>query len=381
MSGVFAANQNAVQNAAMSWLSVPLKQLGLGPDLEVPLYVGVNELWGSLANRAGVDVISADRATRLDSIIMKAAFTAGTKPIAPGTEIYLHVYSIGYRYQYYDDWYHVIVGQNQPVHRLRPGLNAPSAPAPIGQFDEEDYGRLFLFSTRGAWYWRTTQAFLLQWRSDITDKTQFKFSVQNPEGVSIRTATGSTAAPGTPDLAGADFSATSSRFTIRLTIDLTDEGQVYGQPMLFIGPPPDYDWRVGYLVVWISFNNTRVGSDYLTSNGWTLLNQDLTPGYMNFYRVIPPIAAGLGQFGCLCADFRIPVDTSTLQSGTGIGLRVWVADMQIPADAAKGIDDAAPGPVGVVAGYGITGTLFSNGFRISSQKPSAQLVWAVFKTA
>jgi hypothetical protein len=378
MSGVFAANQNAVQNAAMSWLSVPLKQLGLGPDLEVPLYVGVNELWGSLANHAGVDVISADRATRLDSIIMKAAFTAGTKPIAPGTEIYLHVYSIGYRYQYYDDWYHVIVGQNQPVHRLRPGLNAPSAPAPIGQFDEEDYGRLFLFSTRGAWYWRTTQAFLLQWRSDITDKTQFKFSVQNPEGVSIRTATGSTAAPGTPDLAGADFSATSSRFTIRLTIDLTDEGQVYGQPMLFIGPPPDYDWRVGYLVVWISFNNTRVGSDYLTSNGWTLLNQDLTPGYMNFYRVILPISGSLTSVGSATID--ISIDTGSLESRTAVSLRIWVADLQVPADAAAGKDNAAPTPSSSVAGYGIGSTIFANGFQVVSGRPTHQLVWAVFKT-
>jgi hypothetical protein len=73
ISAVLAANQDIIQNAVISWLDVSLRQLGLGLDLEVPLYVGVRELWGPLTNLAAVDVISADRAVRLDSIVMTAA--------------------------------------------------------------------------------------------------------------------------------------------------------------------------------------------------------------------------------------------------------------------------------------------------------------------
>lgn len=70
-TGVFAANQDS----AASWIVGV--GLPLGPFQGAPLYVCASDLWGSLANYAGVDVISAEKTVRLDSIIMTAAYTAG----------------------------------------------------------------------------------------------------------------------------------------------------------------------------------------------------------------------------------------------------------------------------------------------------------------
>ena len=149
--------------------------------------------------------------------------------------------------------------------------------------------------------------------------------------------------------------------------------------MLFLGPPPDYSWRIGYLVIWVSFNTTGIRASYLTARGWTLLNYGLTPGYLNFYRVLPPISAN-GVIDS-SAIYEIPVDTGNLPSGTGISLRVWMTDLQLPADAARGVSDSVPPPYGGVGGYGITQTIFANGFVIDSNKPTGQLIWAAFKTA
>jgi hypothetical protein len=387
-TGVFAANEDA----ARSWMVETgiLQQ----PLQSAPLYVGVE---GPLVNYAGVDVISKDKAIRLDNIIMTAPYTAGTKPIAPGTEIYLHVYSVDVipdpNYSsFYDEWYHVIVGQNQPVHRLRPGLSVRNAPAPIGEFDEEYYGKMVMFSTGGAMYWRITQPFLLQWRNDVDDASMgslVKFNLQNPDGVSIRNATEATAASGTPDSAAADFTTTSPQFTLKLTVYWQEcvepdwlygcMERVYGKPMLFLGPPPNYDWRIGYLVIWISFNNTNIGTDYLAVNGWTRLNQVSTTGYLNFYKPLPPLETHRGQADCLCAEFNIPVDTSHLSAGTGISMRIWMADLQVPVDAAQGVSHAVPSPYGGVTRYGLRGTIFANGFMTSTNKPTAQLIWTAFK--
>jgi hypothetical protein len=370
-TSVFAANQNSVR----SWIvgmAIPPGTLN-----RQPLYLRATDLWDSLAGYAAVDVISADRATRLDRILIKDDYGIGTTPIATGTEIYLHVYSTASQYEYYDAWYHTTVGQGNRVMRLRPGLGTKDAPAPIGGIDEEDFGRIARFTTGGSWYWQITPALFIQWRDDRVNRANVKFNLQSPNGTSIRRATGLTAAPGTPDSAAADFIATSPQFTLKLTVDLTDPGRVYGQPMLFLGPPPNYDWRIGYLVIWITFNNTYVRPGYLAANGWSLLNVTTTPGYMNFYRVLPPITGTLGSVGH--ANLDIPVDTGDLHSGTGISVRIWIADLQVPADAAQGVSNAVPTTYGGVTQYGLASTIFENGFMTSTNAPTAQLIWAAFK--
>jgi hypothetical protein len=328
-----------------------------------------------------VEVISSNKTTRLDSILTGYSYTAGKTPLAPGTETFLHVYSGTPGVVYYNEWYHVTIGPNEIVKRLRPGLGTRDAPAPIGQLDEENYGRMARINTGEADYWQITPAFSLYWRDrDVGDKRLVGFNLQNPDGVSIRTATGGAAASGAPDSAAADFTARSSQFSLKLSVDLSDDiYKVYGRPMIFLGPPPDYAWQIGYLVIWVSFNNTGIRSSYITASGWTMLSRDLTPGYVNFFKVLPPLAGTLTGAGY--ATFDIPVDTSDLGSGVGVSLRVWVADLQIPADAAQGSGDSAPTPHGGVGGYGVEYTIFANGFRISSNKPTGQLLWAVFRTA
>jgi hypothetical protein len=236
-------------------------------------------------------------------------------------------------------------------------------------------------STGEAEYWQISPAFNLYWRNrDVGDSRFVGFDLKNPDGVSVRAATGAIAASGTPDAAAADFTARSSQFSFKLSVDLSDDVyKVYGRPMIFLGPPPDYAWRIGYLVIWVSFNNTGIKSSYLTANGWVMLSRDLTPSYLDFFKVLPPLAGTL--MGAGFATFDIPVDASDLRPNVGVSLRVWVADLQIPADAAKGESDSAPTPYGAVTGYGVTGTIFANGFRVSSNKPEGQLLWAVFKTA
>ena len=398
ISGVFVVHGNDVVFWLDSWRG------GSQAALEsAPLYVGVRDVEGPLGqNAAVVEVISADKSTRLDRILTtEGIYTAGSTALAQGTEIYLHVYAVHVYYNggnstYHDEWYHATVGYLQSVNRLRPGLGTRDAPAPIGQFDQEHYARMTRYQSGDREYWQINPTFLLQWRDnyglDSDSKAGIAFSVQNPNGVSIRTATGLMPSPGSPDSAPADFTTTRPQFSIKLNVNLTDQERVYGRPMLFLGPPPDYQWRIGYLVIWISFNNTGIGTNYLTANDWTQLSQVSTPGYLNFYKVLPPIVGSLSTGltsieqsneiqNIINTSIDISVDTSRVQAGTGISLRVWMADLQLPADSAHGIDDQAPVPYGPVGGYGVPETVFANGFRISSGTPANQLIWITFRVS
>lgn len=385
MSGVLAANQDVVA----SWLAGMRLTLspGVNTPAPVPLYVGVfNDIEGAFTARdAVVEVISANRTTRLDTIIMNGTYTSGTTSLAPGTEIYLHVYrnnrSPNRQMDFYDEWYHAIVGQNQPVMRLRAGLATLGAPAPIGRYDEEHYGKMIRYSSGSAEYWQIAPTFFLSKRDEPEDLGDFKFDLLNPDGASIRSATGLNSASGTPDSAAADFTARTSQFSLKLSYaNLGHFRWTYGRPMLFLGPPPEYGWRIGYLVVWVSFNTTGVRATYLTANGWTVLpSLGLTPGYVNFYRVLQPVLGSASVAGS--ATYDIPVDTGSLPSGTGINVRVWIADLQVPADASRGVSDSIPTPYGGAGGCGITQTISANGFLVSSNKPTGQLIWTAFKTA
>ena len=239
MSGVLAANQGVLA----SWVfdaRLTLAPIPLGP---VPLYVGVRGFEGAfksggLIGSAVVEVISANKTTRLDSITMTDTYTAGRLQLAPGTEIYLHVRDDDPRWDFYDEWYHVIVGQNQQVMRLRPGLGTRDAPAALGRFDEEYYGRMIRYSTGNAQYWQITPTFYLMKRNEIDDLGNWwKFSLLNPDGTSIRNATAVSSASGAPDSAAADFTARSSQFSLKLSVDLGISWWAYGDPMLFLGPP------------------------------------------------------------------------------------------------------------------------------------------------
>lgn len=385
MSGVVAANQDVVaswlvnERFALASSLIPFVPIS-NASLSGPLYVGVTGFQGAfMARDAVVEVISANKTTRIDSIFMTGTYTTGTVQLAPREDVYLHVHTTNPEADFYDEWYHVIVGQNQPVMRLRPGLGTQDAPAPLGGFDEDYYGRMVRYSTGSAWYWQITPTFFLAKRDEINDAGALKINLLNPDGMSIRNVTGLSSSSGTPDSAAADFIARSSQFSLNLSVDLGYSFWNYGRPMLFLGPPPDYSWRIGYLVIWVSFNTTDIRASYLTSRGWTLLNYGLTPGYLSFYRVLPPISAnGVTDSSAI---YDIPVDTGNLPSGTGISLRVWMADLQLPADAARGVSDSVPLSYGGVSGYGITQTIFANGFVIGSNKPTGQLIWTAFKTA
>jgi len=387
MSGVLAANQGVLGSwlidASLTLAPIVNVRVTLGP---VPLYVGVRGFEGAfksggLIGGAVVEVISANKTNRLDSIFMTDTYTAGTVQLAPGTEIYLHVHCTDPRWDFYDEWYHAIVGQNQPVMRLRPGLGTRDAPAPLGGLSGEYYGRMTRYITGSAEYWQITPTFYLMKRNEINDLGNWwTFKLLNPGGVEIRNATAVSSASGAPDSAAADFSL-SGTFSLKLSVDLGISWWAYGDPMLFLGPPPDYGWRIGYLVIWVSFNTTSIRASYLTANGWILVNQfpSLTPGYLTFYKVLPPVSGNGIITGS--ATYDIPVDTGSLPSGTGISVRVWIADLQVPADASRGVSDGVPPPYGGVGGYGISTTIFANGFLISSNKPTGQLIWAAFKTA
>ena len=111
--------------------------------------------------------------------------------------------------------------------------------APIGGFDEEQYGKMIRYSTGIAEYWQITPTFFLSKRDEAGDLGDFKFSLLNPDGVSVRTATGLTAASGTPDSEAADFTARSSQFSLKLSYaDLGHYRWTYGRPMFFLGLPP-----------------------------------------------------------------------------------------------------------------------------------------------
>jgi hypothetical protein len=372
IGGIVASNQALIAG----WLArIPLAT----QQTKAPISVAVTDYGDTfLPGLAIVDVISANRTTRLDSIITGRDYTTGKTPIALGTEIYLHVYSRLPQYEYYDEWYHAKVGQNAIVTRLKPGLRSRDAPAPIGQFDEEAFGRMNAYSNGTAISWQIAPRFFLQWRDDRSDINDVKFSLLNADNV-IRSATGTTAAGGTPDSASADFTTERTQLSIQLKINLAqrERAYVYGQPMLFLGPPPTHKWLIGYLVVWISLNTTEIGMEYPRLNGWASLDENLTPGYTDFYKVIPPI---FGSFaGTRTTSIDIPVDTSNLEPATGISLRVWIADLQVPSAAALGMDNPAPSANDVVTGYGIADTICANGFRVIAQKPASQVLWTAFE--
>jgi len=385
-SGVLAANQGVLGSwlvgASLTLAPIFNVKVTLGPT---PLYVGVRGFEGAfkpggLIGSAVVEVISANKTTMLDNILMTDTYTAGKVQLAAGTEIYLHVHDNNPQWDFYDEWYHAIVGENQPVMRLRPGFGTRDAPAPLGEFSEEYYGKMVRYITGSDQYWQITPTFYLTKRNEVNDLGDFwKFNLLNPGGAVIRNATAVSSASGAPDSAAADFSL-SGTFSLKLSVDLGVSWWAYGDPMISLGPPPDYGWRIGYLVIWVSFNSTGIRASYLTANGWTLVNQspNLTPGYLNFYKVLPPVSGNGIITGS--ATYEIPIDTGSIPRGTGVSVRIWIADLQLPADAARGVSDGVPPPYGAVGGYGITQTIFANGFLISSNRPTGQLIWAAFKT-
>jgi hypothetical protein len=134
------------------------------------------------------------------------------------------------------------------------------------------------------------------------------------------------------------------------------------------------------MTIVIGFNATGIQGSYLatyTPTGsyqpWTGLPGGLTPGYKEFYTVLPAVMGTETQQGA-SGPISIPVDTTGITSSTVIKVYMWVTDLQIPAHIADGQADSAPTAYYPVSAYGVTATVFTNGFTISANIPASQLI-------
>lgn len=342
-----------------------------------PLYVSVKNALGSqlITTATGVEVISGDKLTRLDNITMTATYTAGAGLIDEGTSFYLHVVSKAGN-GYYPEWYHIVgLTDGSVVNQLVPSMTA------IGQLTEVQIsGSVVYYSTGSNVYWKMPLLQIYQRES----AANVKFSIDSPSTSGVRTATGAAIATGNWNHTASDFSATGLQFQFSLNIRLADAAMVYGRPTILLGPSPQLNWIVTYLTVVASYNTTGIQGGYLatftptgSSQAWTPLPAGLTPGYKNFYTVLPAVMGTQTQQGAQ-GNIAIPVDTTGLTTQSKVAVGVWVADFQVPADTYQGLSDSAPTAYIPVGMYGITSTVYANGFATSSNAPVHPLDYVTF---
>lgn len=263
-----------------------------------------------LASSGKVDVIDPASMKLLETITTDAngKFTS-TNVYEPGRTLLLHVYYPGY----YDKTFTVTVPSSYT-------LVSNSYYYPLGVF---------------------------QLKKRV-DGTSLSFKLLDPTGSSLSSATGSAAAAG-----WGTYTATSTSFNLQLLVSVS--GTV-AQPVAFGYPMPYITSQLQQeelkTVVWVAFNSTAINLDKLRSAGFERM-QNAPSNVLVVYKVLDPIETNKVNTASTIS-VNIPVDTSSIPSGTNLGILIWIADLQRPADAAIGVKMTSLTAYGPFSGYGVT---------------------------
>jgi len=260
---------------------------------------------------AKVDVIDPASNKLLETITADSngKFTS-VNVYEPGKSLILHIYSTGY----YDKEFTVTVPSTYT-------LVSNSYYYPLGVF---------------------------QLKKRVTADS-ISFKIQDPTGTTLGSADGDTA-----QTSGfGSYSASSTSFNLMLLISVTgttSQPVAFGEPVPYI--TPQLAKETLRPVVWVAFNSTAINLEKLRSAGFERM-ENAPNNVLVVYKVLDPIETNKINTA-QTMTITIPVDTSSIASGSKVAMLVWIADLQRPADAAIGVKISSLTAYGPYSGYGVT---------------------------
>jgi hypothetical protein len=344
----------------------------------------------ALSSTTNVYIFNAGMTSRVDTVAVAATLSVGTAHLSPGTPYVFQVESTagnGYYPSYYalhqgwtdcSDLFYWEAGMGATQYITPHGPSHTNPSTPMGQVYEVPIGKVHWSpGTTNYWSFGSDQFNIFQREAAAS----VKFRVDSPTVASKHTATGAVATTGTifSGTLASDYSATAQKWDANLNIKLADLDEVYGYPMIYFDQV--HTRKIGYLAVWLSFNNTNIVSQSITGSptgAWSQMSPGITPGYSNFVQFLPPVESTQTKYGNL--DVDIPVDTGSLNGlSTVIGAAMWVADVQSQAILTSTGADSFPTVYSpITTSYGLTATVYATGFATSSNKPTTALTYLVF---
>ena len=189
-------------------------------------------------------------------------------------------------------------------------------------------------------------------------------------------ATPLSSATGASDGNLGSYVAGSKIFDLTIQINLNAYKAAWGRPVSYINAR--FEKVTLQPVVWIAFNNTAVSQTRLTQAGWIPVTSTAFTGWIAFYRVLSPVESTQTSLGSL--SIPVPVDTTSIPSGSKVLVYVWISDMQNPDDARSGIPTTALTPYGAFSGYGLT-SFIRRGFTTVGSAPANPVLQAIITTA
>ena len=142
-------------------------------------------------------------------------------------------------------------------------------------------------------------------------------------------------------------------FVVKPYTWVRDNSAYPGSPLMITY---NYDYgKVFYSVYETSFNSTAINLDKLRSAGFERM-ENAPNNVLVVYKVLDPIETNKVNTA-QTMTITIPVDTSSIASGTKVAMLAWIADLQRPADAAIGVKISSLTAYGPYSGYGVTSPL------------------------
>jgi len=178
------------------------------------------------------------------------------------------------------------------------------------------------------------------------------FKIQDPTGTTLASADGDTA-----QASGfGSYSASSTSFNLMFLISVTgttSQPVAFGEPMPYITPQLQKEQLRP--VLWLAFNSTAINLEKLRSAGFERM-ENSPNNVLVVYKVLDPIETNKINTA-QTMTVTIPVDTSSIASGSKVAMLAWIADLQRPADAAIGVKISSLTAYGPYSGYGVTSPL------------------------
>ena len=163
-----------------------------------------------------------------------------------------------------------------------------------------------------------------------------------------------------------NYTAGAKTFQLDFVIKLSQVSRSYGEPVVTLSSTAPYAFQVRYLVLWLDFNSTQLGTSSMA--GFYPITVQPTGHYVS-YTVLSPVTSAQSTTGS--TDIPIPIDTSSVTSSTKLMVRVWIGSYQYGVDVHNGSKDAAPTAYGAFSGYGSNSIIPAQQYTTSSNLPAS----------
>ncbi|MEM4497624.1 MAG: hypothetical protein QW692_02220 [Nitrososphaerota archaeon] len=261
-------------------------------------------------NGAKVDVIDPAANKLLETITADASGKFSSASVyEPGKTLILHVYATGY----YDKEFTVTVPTSYT-------LVSNSYYYPLG---------------------------VLQLKRRV-DAANLNFKLQDPTGQTIASATGAAA----QSAGWGSYSPSSKSTNLMLLISVTgsvSQPVAFGHPVPYITPSLAKETLKP--VMWVAINSTAVSLEKLRAAGFERV-ENAPSNWLLVYKVLDPVETNRVNT-VQTSTVMIPIDASSLASGTKVAVLVYIADLQRPADAAIGVRLTSLTAYPPYSGYGV----------------------------